>query len=128
MEDEELARLTLKKVKIYARAVVGLEFLEDADLNIVSGLLSDEMVANISTFVWGNTVHKVTETYNHPATWWQGFKGTFFPQWLLRRYPVRMTDIFITTEFTHVCPHLKLAAKDPAHIQYLMPTEELKPE
>jgi hypothetical protein len=34
----------------------------------------------------------------YPATWWQHFKQRWFPAWLLRRYPVRLTVVTVRAE------------------------------
>ena len=31
--------------------------------------------------------------YAHPANWWEMFKQSYFPQWLLGRFPVRQKEI-----------------------------------
>ncbi len=33
-----------------------------------------------------------------PETWWQHFKQRWFPSWLLRRYPVRLTTVTVRAE------------------------------
>ena len=45
----------------------------------------------VRTLFLGKSV--CTDTYTvvkeYPATWWQHFKDTYFPDWLLARYPVK---------------------------------------
>ncbi|HEY3499508.1 MAG TPA: hypothetical protein VGK73_32685 [Polyangiaceae bacterium] len=31
----------------------------------------------------------VLPSYSYPLDWWQAFKGRWFPQWALKRWPVR---------------------------------------
>lgn len=122
--EAEIERVTLEKVKINARAVTNLEFLEEQGVDVVCQLNADMLTNTLRAFVWGNTIHTATEDYHHPATWWDGFKQAIFPHWLLRRFSVRQTTITIRTEFKHICPHLRLDTQDKmAHIQFLTPPE-----
>lgn len=54
-----------------------------------------------------------------PSTWFEGFKKEFFPQLLLKRWPVKMTTLTIPkkTEHVKVCPHLNADAMNK-HLQF----------
>lgn len=54
-----------------------------------------------------------------PADWWQAFKERWFPNWVLRRWPVRYETIDIDrTIYTRFCPHVKIPDNRP-HISWL---------
>jgi hypothetical protein len=36
------------------------------------------------------------ETVSYPADWWQAFKEQYFPEWLLRHFPVKMESVIIS--------------------------------
>ena len=42
------------------------------------------------------------ELAKYPATWWQAFKETFFPKWLLRKFPVQYEEIWAVHKFPEV--------------------------
>ena len=50
-----------------------------------------------------------------PATAWQHVKSQYFPQWYLKRWPVKMRRI----QVYHVCPHIEIPENDSDHISFL---------
>lgn len=43
----------------------------------------------MSGFVWGEELE--AEIVSYPSSWWDALKDRWFPNWLERRFPVRMT-------------------------------------
>jgi len=39
------------------------------------------------------TNHVGVKTYVHPSTWWQHFKQSFYPEWLLDIFPVKTKTV-----------------------------------
>lgn len=61
-----------------------------------------------------------TEYLKAPATWWQHFKESCFPAWLLERFPVEYTKrAFTYQKETRLCPHGNFAWGDNSHISFL---------
>ena len=44
----------------------------------------------IRGYVWSQDAGR-KEHFQYPADWWQAFKERWFPEWLLKKYPVRYT-------------------------------------
>lgn len=123
MGSEDTGRLTLEKVRLGLRQVMSDELLADMEASAIPDYLAAGTIFAFQTYLMGNTVHTERETYQHPATWWQGFKEACFPDWLKGHYPVRYTEVVIMTKFTHVCPHLNIATREDErfHLQWLTP-------
>lgn len=51
----------------------------------------DELEFRISQKCLGTTMERVV--VRHPSDWWQAFKERWFPRWMKRRWPVRMTIV-----------------------------------
>lgn len=68
-----------------------------------------------------------------PRDWWQTFKGQYFPEWLLRYFPVlyspilRSTHTVINRTDVHICPHV--AVPDTrAHLRFLVGELDPRPD
>jgi hypothetical protein len=56
--------------------------------------LMDSMRVTLSNAVWS---HRDTVTLPYPATWWDAVKQHWFPAWAVRRWPVVMASVKLTT-------------------------------
>ena len=80
----------LTKYKYAIVQVLEPELLIDAiDVSTHVSFLTDQLAVRIRGHVWGESesVQKVSITY--PADWKQAVKERFFPEWALKRWPVR---------------------------------------
>ena len=54
------------------------------------------MVLSIQAYVLAEEVdcrHRdVSFVFKFPSTWWQHFKQSYYPEWLLRKFPVRYSE------------------------------------
>lgn len=122
-EMPELQRLTLEKLRFKGRMVMSNEAAAEMTVEMVADLMVDSFVANMGGYVWQNQIHKQTTPMSLYCSWWDDFKDTFFPGWLLRRMPVHTYDVEHTTEFIHTCPHLPIESRDDMkmHMEWMMP-------
>ncbi len=67
------------------------------------------MVVNLTRSVWSRRIG--LDTIEYPADWWQAFKERFFPAWMIRRWPVKMTTVNI--EAWHEYPGLEIKGEKP---------------
>jgi len=84
-------KVELERIKIGIKQVVSRS-LFDVSVDIYPSLVSlfgHEVDVVVRGFVWGERlpVHQV----RYPADWWQAFKERWFPDWALKRWPVRWT-------------------------------------
>lgn len=81
--------------------------------------VSREIAASISFFLLSRKVRTETVGYiEHYDTWWDHFKGTWFPVWLLERFPAKTRSEAITINHYHICPHLE-AESHRKHVEFL---------
>lgn len=62
-----------------------------------------------------------------PETWWDAFKERWFPQWLLRRFPVSWSEIDVDRPlYQAVCPHTSLESLEslPCHLDWLIEMDQ----
>jgi hypothetical protein len=55
-----------------------------------------------------------------PATWWDTFKGEYFPAWALARWPVQYKGLRYT-QTVRLCPHANIDWGNREHIEFLCP-------
>lgn len=56
--------------------------------------IHDRMILEIKCYLAGKPWKHVVR---YPKTWWHAFKLRFYPEWLLRRYPVVYTEVTLTS-------------------------------
>ena len=79
----------VKKSVHYANQSVDmLEELHMWDVERHKDQILQRMVYTLKADVYGNVI----ESIRHPKDWKQAFKERWFPQWLLKRYPVEYKE------------------------------------
>ncbi len=75
------------------------QYLMDTTVNTeaVQDHLRHEIVVTVRGFVWGQPLTPKTVAH-YPADWWQAFKERWFPDWLIKRYPIRYTDVVVSAK------------------------------
>lgn len=63
-------------------------------------------------FVWSEPQRKHEIFAAYPDTWWQHFKRDYFPEWALRRWPVRYRRETATFDIRVIYPDLKISVPD----------------
>lgn len=92
---------------------VSIEFRQDR--------LTNGLVATMRAYLAKGTHQERKTTHLRiPATWWEHFKETNFPKWLLKFFPVQYTERPFTYESqTRICPHGDMSWGDRSHIDFL---------
>ena len=75
----------------------------------------DEMVLELTAYI-----QKKDKALDVPLAWWDHFKLTHFPSWLLKRFPAKYRTIDVRTLF----PHLPAEITDKAHCYTYLKKEE----
>ena len=128
-EYEKLTQLTLEKVEIAAQLHMSEHAARRIKLEIFADHAARSLVFSIQSYMWGNQVHReVTGRVRFHASWWQGFKASFFPDWLKRHYPVRFEERETSVKLIHTCPHLNIETRDDekVHLRYLAAPDLLR--
>jgi hypothetical protein len=99
--------MIIERIPFYASENLSFDFLE-ADVAVAVDLAAAKLVAAYKVDMWGEKQHEYSETREVPSTWWQHFKQTKFPRWLLHRYPVKTYEIVTLTKkyYGGLCPHV----------------------
>lgn len=112
--------VTLKRDLVGAAHRVCLETLEkmgenhsDTTVNVVFENTTRSLLLSMRRFIYREDVF--TKTVSYPATWWQHFKESYFPDWLLRWFPVRYAHRDLRAHCTY--PELMLKASLPKELK-----------
>ena len=94
MSNEQIAikDVVLKRMHFAATEAIPageLKRLNDAKFFCRIDVKFGDLIAQMTDWVWGEDLE--THSILYPATWWQGFKETYFPRWLKRRFHVLYT-------------------------------------
>ena len=84
-------------------------YLNDVNVDIVADAVAEAFKIDVMGFVWGEKVDRKL-VFEYPATWWQMFKQQYFPEWLLKRVPVKMKRKYV--DIYALYPDLKLEVSD----------------
>jgi hypothetical protein len=88
----DITKIELEKIKFVAMQYISDEFANEfaisPQVEVTNGLswMLEKTVIRIRQDIFGRQLDKVEIRY--PSDWWQAFKQRWFPEWLLKRYPV----------------------------------------
>jgi len=69
------------------------------------------MVLEISTIFLTKEAYVIHHSFWVHETWWQHFKDTYFPKWLLKRFPPKMRELKYVSHYHRICPHMDIPAE-----------------
>jgi len=82
----------------------------------------EEVVICLEAQIYAEKVCEQVHTLSleRPINWWQAFKEEYFPDWLLKRYPVRKMSVYkkIYCSRLAMYPRLPLAVPEPGPIVF----------
>lgn len=89
----KFTQITLTATKVCCSQFFGEFSCDQMQLNVEPDFYARQFRGMLWTYVMSETLKEKTEevTFSYPASWWQHFKAECFPEWLRKRYPVRMT-------------------------------------
>ncbi len=82
----------LEKLRIGAYTRLSQE-LVNTDVEVAIDLATKDILLSTRHLILAQRLDEKMVRY--PATWWQHFKQTFFPYWLLKRFPVIEKDVLM---------------------------------
>lgn len=89
-------RLTLEKIRKTASKLIGRSTIDDMQFKFFEVPGIEGWVYEISTQLLATKLADDTYTayfyYKTPSTWFQMFKKSHYPKWLLNKYPVKYTN------------------------------------
>ena len=128
MTNEDFAvakQIILQKYAIWKEAQVALPAMLTKNARVsIEMLASFDMVSRIAADIQAWALAEVHEakkaTEWRYRSWWDHFKATHFPAWLLKRYPAEKDTWTVFEPITvRVCPHISLPENDRSHLKFL---------
>ncbi len=121
----QFEKVILDKVKFGISNRISPALLKDLKVSSYIDQISNDLIIRLDGFFYQkeHSTCKV-ETDGFPADWWEAVKERFFPEWLLKRYPVKYLTIKtkITNFVINKCPHINTMT-DKDHIEFLISKE-----
>lgn len=116
-----------QEVEFRVRKIFGQHVL-DKGLSISTDRLAIQVILDD----WGNRLvqgmlaiaTQEDREISYPADWWQAFKFRWFPEWALRRWPVKRHHIIAIHKFPEVTLPNEFAGHEYVHFK-VMDDEEL---
>jgi hypothetical protein len=74
----------------------------------------DTLIYRLSAYIYDRKIkYGCKDNIKFPATCWEHFKGSFFPKWLLKYYPIKYTEVTTSVNIHLYRPEIPVTA--PAH-------------
>jgi len=108
-----------EKVRRQVDVTIDPTMLRKVKVHESRDFMRDEILVSMMVDVAGRK-ERVTKI-RCPRTWWQHFKKTFFPAWVLETFPVTYDTYEVVT--WRVCPHLDVK-ESQSHYKFLSSAEE----
>lgn len=114
--DRLLRQLTIRTKLQFSRKGLGDTAIQhrawlDREMN--------SMVLSLEAKLLGVPSERIVVHACYPCDWWQAFRERWFPQWWLRRWPVKYERIDIDEQkFAAVCPHATAVSHED-HLRWL---------
>jgi len=123
-----LSDFNIDIVKVSMRKAIRYE--EYQDLRVQYGIeaiqeSADIMVLNLMAYVTGKIVEKIHIDVEYPADWWEAFKDRWFPEFMPKRWPVKVTRIKVNEDRYMICPHLTTEPR-MTHYKWLQSYEKVR--
>lgn len=103
--DNAYTQVALEKALIYARTNMSLPGVDHKIEQVEMGLCVHYLCIQLRAAVWAQRPQQVSAECV-PATWWDHFKLTYFPEWLIDRFPANKRHVYIDVKVLY--PQLKV--------------------
>lgn len=101
----EYEDLVLKVQKAVVSQAISRDMLADINVAHYVDDIAGNLVIRLSAFI-ACTEEQAVRTFRYPSTAWEHIKEAYFPKYLLRRFPVKYTEITVNAAETF--PNLKI--------------------
>lgn len=126
MSETEFEKITLERFKVYSCKAIppmtDTEFLRMLDFQVRRSDCADELIMSLWSYVLCEKFEPVTEScfVTMPKTWWNHFKMTHFPEWLLRFFPyeTKTEQVSLTCVPRAVYPKMPMIQGGGARIMF----------
>jgi len=125
-DEMDVRRLMLQKIEFAVSRRLEGHCLQDASLETYLDHEANSMVVQFRAYLYGQESVVESDEIDHlsfPATWFEQFKGQYFPRWLLKRFPVVQKKYpyhrKVITKLMKVCPHLNVKSQYD-HLEFFL--------
>ena len=108
----------LEKLRVGLSTLISEDLLYDMDIDVAQEIIHQ----HIRVSVTGNILKLGkgrSMTIEYPEDWWQAFKDRWFPDWALRRWPVRYKEHRIKAEALFPEASQRLALEPNLGVSYI---------
>ena len=103
--DLAFTSIRLEKIRVGAEIELGERMLMDTSIEVLDDLIVRHFALSLRGYLWGEKTPE--KTIRYPRDWWEALKERWFPQWALKRWPVRYATHHI--QFNVMYPEFKYA-------------------
>lgn len=97
-----VSKIVLNELRIRLHKRFGRYTFKSIAVNIITQAITDEVTFEISLKILGQrNLQQYDVWYEFPKNWWQHFKLQHFPDWLLKKFPVKTKTHKRVVEFEH---------------------------
>jgi hypothetical protein len=118
-ENMEVSEIKLKKEMACVVQEFNSSLVANCNIDVIKNELGN-MVVKLDRTIWGEDLRKdeFTLDVKYPADWIQAFKLRFFPEWLMKRYPVKYATASktYTVEDKALFPNLVVSQPNQAYV------------
>lgn len=88
--EANIEKVVLERLKFAVRSEMdSLDLMSPVEINHMIDFMGRKVAYQFQTYVYGQRLNKV----KYPANWKESFKERWFPEWLLKKYPVKYSYI-----------------------------------
>lgn len=87
---EEVESAILSRFQFASGIKISRSVVDNMKLSVQFDAAIDQWILEIESFVWGENLQTepIRVDIHTPKTWWQFFKATHFPRFLLKMFPI----------------------------------------
>jgi|ADurb_Leu_01_Slu_FD_contig_123_2171_length_7429_multi_3_in_2_out_0_8 hypothetical protein len=101
-KEHVVSKIVLDEMRIRLHKRVGKYTFRSINVNVLAGSIVDEAVFEVTMKILGQSnIRKYEVLYEFPKNWWEHLKHQYFPDWLLKKFPVKVKVHTRTVEFDH---------------------------
>jgi len=97
-----VSKIVLDEIRVRLHKRFGRYSFRSIDVRVLAGSIVDETVFEVNMKILGQSnIQKYDVLYEFPKNWWEHLKHQYFPDWLLKKFPVKVKIHTRTVEFDH---------------------------
>lgn len=113
----EVKQNTAERIQLCIQNRVSGRELANLQCESMVDFMTQDLIIRLVASVYAMPKQRIVIHKQYPKDWWEAFKERWFPQFLLKKHPVKYEVIDIDEQkYGPVCPHLVCENK---HLQWM---------